>query len=109
MEAIRRQDPRGTEEQDPPWKAPQARARDDEISTDAIWSSWRQFSTGASMGHVYRVGSVGQGGDRGAGGQVMNIVDRRQVWPAHRLSEIPQHLEDGLACAILQYAAAGEG
>jgi len=29
--------------------------------------------------------------------------------PAHRLSEVPQHLEDGLACAILQYAAAGEG
>src|SRR6266849_657762 len=26
---------------------------------------------------------------------------------AHRLAEVPQHLEDGLACAILQPAAAG--
>src|SRR5882724_4016132 len=39
MEATRRQDPTGAKEEDPPWKAPQARARDDEISTDAIRSS----------------------------------------------------------------------
>ncbi len=69
MEATWRQDPEGEEGQDPPWEAPQARTRDDEILADATRSSWRQFSTGASMGHVYRVGAVGQCGGRGAGGQ----------------------------------------
>ncbi len=100
MEAIRRQDPGGREEQDPPWKAPQACARDDEISPDANRSSWRRFSTESSMDHVHRAGSVGRRGDRGARGPVAKKADRRQ--DAVRMGGVEGRASPGRAtwCAL---------